>query len=80
MSNSTSNMDVDNNPTIQTVLPQHHGELMGAPRPYGGRTDYSPKAFLKAMKRRWSLNPAFFINDDIKISYTISRLFGPAEI
>jgi len=52
------------------------------PRIFGLRNndDYSAKAFLKANKRCWSLNPLFFINDEIKIAFLSTRLAGTAEI
>ena len=64
-----------------TYAPSLQGDLMGTPRIFGPKNpDMSPKAFVKALKHCWSLNPAFFVNDGIKTAFAATRLSGPAEI
>ena len=55
---------------------------MGTPRMFGlkNQTDYSINSFIKANKRCWALNPAFFITDELKIAFLSTRLAGAAEI
>ena len=65
----------------QLLTPTHLGDLMGTPRIFGSKNpEMSPKTFLKAIKRCWSLNPSFFVNDTIKVAFTATRLSGSAEL
>lgn len=55
--------------------------LMGEPRSFSqSNSEYSSKLFLKAVKRCFTLNSVFFSNENTKVAYVATKLFGPAEI
>lgn len=79
MLNSDSSMNFDRQNPPSTTVPSFQSKLLGTHSSYDPRTDYSPKAFIKAMKRCWALNSSFFTNDEVKIAFTATRLIGNAE-
>ena len=64
-----------------SVNPSPQIILTGIPKPFNPENSkLLPRTFLKSVKRCWLLNPSFFINDFVKITFTATLLSGPAEI